>query len=171
MPGVIDHADLRVRLDVTSLSSLDFRSAVDQVLLTWDLLLSNGTGAQQANQVWSDRRTLGPSATENIDLAGALTNAFGVTLTFTRVKLLMIKADAANNVANLVQVTRPAANGVPFMMAASDGFALAPGDWDIRASPGATAIPVTAGTGDLITITNSAGTNSVTYDIVIVGTD
>jgi hypothetical protein len=36
-------------------------------------------------------------------------------------------------------------------------------------APGATGIAVTAGTGDLITLTNSGGTTGVTYDVVIIG--
>jgi hypothetical protein len=171
MPGLIDHVNLSVKLSALLLNPLDFRSSSDEQKMDLSVLLSPGTGANQATQIWSDRRTLAPSATENLDLAGVLTNAFGVVLTFTKLKLAIFKADPANNAANLVQVTRPAANGVPFLMAASDGFALTPGGLAILAWPDATAITVTAATGDLITVTNSAGTNSVVYDVVLVGTD
>ena len=91
------------------------------------------------------------------------------TLTFARIKAIHISAAAGNT--NNVQVTRPASNGVPWLMAAGDGIALRPGaamTWS-SGSADATGVAVTAGTGDLITITNSAGTTGVTYNVVIVG--
>ena len=39
--------------------------------------LTDGTGANQAKAVFADERTLAASATENLDLAGGLTDAFG----------------------------------------------------------------------------------------------
>ena len=113
--------------------------------------------------------TLSASATENLDLAGSLTGALGTTLTFARIKAVFISAAAANT--NDVQVTRPASNGTAIFMAAGDGIALRPGAafaW-VSGSADATGVAVTAGTGDLITVTNSAGTTSVTYTVVVLG--
>ena len=169
MSGTIDHANMTLKLDVLQLSALDLASATFPVLLDWTGLLSNGTGSGQASQVFSDTRTLTASATENLDLAGSLTNAFGTTLTFTKIKLIAVKAAAANNASNAVQVARGSSNGVPLFLAASDGVALNASDIFLFYSP--TGVTVTASTGDILTITNSAGTNSVSYDIVIVGTD
>ena len=169
MSGVIDHVNVVVKLDALQLSALDLASATFPLALDWTTLLTNGTGANQASQVWSDQRTLTASATENLDLAASLTNAFGTTLTFTKVKLIMVKAAAANT--NSVQVQRGATNGVPLFMAASDGIALTPGAWFIAVFPDATGVAVTASTGDILTITNSAGGTSVVYDIVLIGVD
>jgi hypothetical protein len=36
-------------------------------------------------------------------------------------------------------------------------------------APDATGYPVTAATGDLVTLTNSAAGTSVTYDVIIIG--
>jgi hypothetical protein len=102
-----------------------------------------------------------------LDLAGVLTDSFGQTLTFARIKYVVIFAVAANT--NSVQITRPASNGAPLFMAAGDGISLAPGEVFVWVSPGATGKAVTAGTGDLITITNSAGSTSVTYEVIIGG--
>jgi hypothetical protein len=44
--------------------------------------LTSGTGAGQADLVFSDTRTLAASANESLDLAGSLVGAFGATLTF-----------------------------------------------------------------------------------------
>lgn len=129
---------------------------------------TNGAGADQANQIFTDSRTLGPSATEDLDLSGVLVDAFGATILFTRIKAILIQAVKANT--NNVEVTREATNGVPLFIAAGDGIALTPGASFGAAFPDVNGVPVTAGTGDLLTITNSAGSTSVTYTIVIIGT-
>lgn len=133
--------------------------------ITEALELTPGTGSlSQADLMFSDTRTLAASGTEDLDLAGALSSAFGATITAAEVVLIFIKAHAANT--NNVNVTRPASNGVPIFLAASDGRAIKPGDYLLIIDTAG--IGVTAATADLITVTNSAGTTSVTYDVVII---
>lgn len=131
------------------------------------LNLTDGTGANQADRLFTDTRTISASSSDALDLAGALTSAFGATITFARIKAVFIKAAAGNT--NDVQVTRPAANGVPLFLAASDGIVVPPGGALLWVAPGATGVPVTAGTGDLLTIVNGGAGTSVTYDVAIVG--
>lgn len=135
----------------------------------WTTLLSSGTGANQASNIYTARRTLASGATENLDLYGSLTNAFGVTLNFTKIKAIMVKADSANT--NDVQVQRASSNGVPLFMAASDGVQLRPGAWFVYVQPDSSGIAVTSGTGDILTFTNSTTGSSVIYDILIIGVD
>jgi hypothetical protein len=169
MPGVIDHVNVNVKVDSQLLSALDLSTANDPIVVNIIAALTNGTASGQASQHWHDTRTLTASATENLDLAGGgLTNAFGVSLTFTKIKLVFVRAAAAN--INDVQFQRATTNGVPLFMAASNGIALSPGEWFMFFSPTNGKV-VTAGTGDLFTVTNSAGGTSVNYDILIVGTD
>lgn len=168
MSGTIDHVNVRLKIDAQLLSALDLSSASDPLLVDILATLSNGTASGNASQMWHDRRTLTASATENLDLAASLVNAFGVTLTFARIKCVLVRASTGNT--NDVQFTRPASNGVPLFMAAGDGIALGPGEWFVYFSP-TTGKAVTAATGDILTVTNSAGSTSVTYDVVIIGTD
>ena len=161
-------AGININVAATLMDSLDIGNADYQANWGANYTLTDGTGANQAKQIFTDTRTLTASATENLDLAAALVNAFGVTLTFTKVKAIFIKADAANT--NSVQVTRPATNGVPLFMAAGDGIALTPGAMFSAVFPDANGVAVTAGTGDLLTITNSAGGTAVTYTVIIIGT-
>lgn len=153
----------------THTAALDLGTASLPFTLSSNFTMASGTGAGQADRVFTDTRTLAASATENLDLAGTLTDAFGAVITFVTVKAIIIKAAAANNVANQVQLTRPASNGVPFLIAAGDGISLAPG-YTFAWFGSGTGVTVTPATGDLLTITNSAGTNSVNYDVVIIGT-
>ena len=148
-------------------NALDLETPTSSLAYSVQTDLATGTGAGQADLRWSDTRTLSASATENLDLAGVLTNAFGTVLTVARIKAVYFRAAAANT--NDVQVTRPASNGVPLFMAVSDGIAIPPGGWFSWGAPTAAGVVVTPSTGDLITVTNSAGSTSVTYDVIIIG--
>ena len=156
-----------VEFSGSHIKSLDLGDATFPIALTQALSLLNGTGAGQADMVFTDQRTLAASATENLDLAGSLTDAYGATMTFARIKALIITAAVANT--NDVQLTRPASNGVPLFLAAGDGLPIRPGGLFAWACSDATGIVVTAATGDLLTITNSAGTTGVTYNVIVVG--
>jgi hypothetical protein len=159
-------ATIKVSIDGLHTSVLDLGSASFPLRLAQSLTLTDGTGASQIDRVFSDTRTLGVSATEDLDLSGSLTNAYG-TVTFARIKAIFVIADSANT--NNVNVTRPASNGVPVFLAAGDGVAVRPAGIFMWACSDATGVAVTAGTGDLLTFTNSAGSTSVNYSVVILG--
>lgn len=131
-------------------------------------VLTNGTGANQANEVFSDIRTLTASSTENLDLAGGLTGHFGETLTFTKIKGVIIVADAGNT--NDVVVGGAASNGFAALFGdATDTVKVKPGGSLALIAPDAAAYAVTAGTGDLLKIANGGSGTSVTYKIVLIG--
>jgi hypothetical protein len=172
MSGVIDHVNLTAKIDALQLFAADLGVggyAQLPILLDWSVAIANGTGSGKATQVYQDTGSLAGSASVNIDLAGSLTNAFGATITFTKIKLLAIRAAAANNASNNLLIKRGASNGYVWFTAASDEVYLSAGAFLWHYDP--TGVTVTAGTGDIITLTNSAGTNTISYDIVIVGED
>jgi hypothetical protein len=159
---------------ITSKIDANYQSGLDLVTVGAPLVkqdvypLANGTGASQADRMFSDTRTLGASANEDLDLAGSLVDAFGAVLTFVKVKALKIKASAANT--NNVVVKPAAATGWlgPFNLAASS-IAIPPGGEFMVLAP-VNGWAVGAGATDLLNVANSAAGTSVTYDIVIVGT-
>ena len=161
--------DTRIKLTVASVltSALDLQPRTAPLNLAKNIALTNGTGANQADRVWADQRTISASATDSIDLAGSLTDAFGAALTFARIKAVLVTAASTNS--NNVNVTRPASNGVPLFIAAGDGIPVRPGGMIVWVAPDATGVAVTAGTGDLLDIVNSGAGSSVTYDIAIIG--
>lgn len=161
-------ATVQAAIKVSQLSGLDLGSARADLRSQVSQGFSDGAGAGAVDRCFQDTRTLAASAAESLDLAGgSLSDPLGVALTFARVKAILIKASAGNT--NNVQVTRPASNGLPIFMAAGDGISLAPGAAFLWVCPDAAGVVVTAGTGDLLTFTNSAGSTSVSYDIVILG--
>ena len=131
-------------------------------------VFTDGTGANQAKKVVEDTRTLAASATENLDLAGGLTDAFGAAVTFTKVKALIIVAAPGNT--NDVLVGGAASNGFisPFGDA-TDVVKVKPGGAIALIAPDASGYAVTAATGDLLKVANSAGGTSVDYTVIVVG--
>ncbi len=131
--------------------------------------LTSGIVANQADVLWSDTRTLNASTTENIDLAGVLSSAFGSTITAAKLKFIIVTAASGNT--NNVLVGGAAANALPLFADATDIVAVKPGGVFLLGTPiiGGQAT-VTAGTGDILKIANSGATTGVTYTIAIVGT-
>jgi len=132
------------------------------------LALASGVGANQADVVFADTRTIGGSATDELDLiGGGLVDGLGAAFAPVKIKAILVVAAGAN--ANVINVQRPAANGLPLFLAASDGIPVRPGGVFAWVAPDATGIPVTTGTGDLLDLVNT-GAGNVTYDIILVGT-
>lgn len=131
--------------------------------------LDSGTGAGKADLRFTDTRTLAASATEDLDLAGVLLDAFGAALTFVKIKGLFISAAAANT--NNVIVGAAASNAWAALLGATHTLTLRPGaTFGLMAGAAdATTYAVTAGTGDLLKVANSAAGTSVTYDILLIG--
>lgn len=165
MSGV--RGDIAFTIDLIDAATGDLNAAKSRVSISKALSLIAGTDAtNKANILFSDTRTIAASSNENVDLSGALSDAFGASIVAAEIVAIFISAAAAN--VNSVQVTRPASNGFvgPFL-AASDGVAIKPGEWQAFVSQSGWG--VTASTGDLLNIANSGAGSSVTYDIVIVG--
>jgi hypothetical protein len=130
---------------------------------------TDGSGAGQASKVFTDLRTLAASATEDLDLNGTtLLDAFGNAIAFTKIKGIIVVADAANT--NDVVVGGAAANGFisPFG-AATDKVKVRPGGMLVLVDPGAAGYAVTAATADLLRIGNGGAGTSVNYQIFLIG--
>jgi len=133
-----------------------------------DIPLLNGTGANQADRIFADKRTLAALASEELDLSGALTDPLGTALAFAKVKAILLRADKANT--NDVVLGGASSNQFvgPFG-GATHTVSIPPGGAALFVAAGAGWL-VTAGSADLLKIANGASGLSVTYDIVIVGT-
>ncbi len=160
---------VNVQLDALLTSALDLSTVSSPLTIAQHYPLTSGTGANQADKVWSDTRTLAASGTENLDLAGVLLDAFGVAITFVKVKAMLIRAASGNT--NDVLVGGHATTAfVNWVSDPTDVIVVKPGGLFLLVAPGASGYGVTAATGDLLKVTNSAGTTGVTYDIAILGT-
>jgi hypothetical protein len=161
---------LLVAVSATLSSTLDLGEADAPLSKTYRKILATGTGAGLADKIFHDQRTLSASGSEDLDLAGVLTDPLGATLTFARVKGLIIAAAAANT--NNVIVGGAASNGfISWVGGATHTVTVRPGGvLALFAGEGdATGYAVTAATGDLLHVANSAGGTGVTYDVIIIG--
>lgn len=126
--------------------------------------LTSGTGANQANAIFSDNRSI--SGNDDLDLAGGLSDSFGTTLTFTSVKAIIVRAAAANT----ANITMGAEGINPFSSIfadATDALILPPGGLFVLTNPAADGFTVTAGTGDILRFAPASGTQA--YDLIIIG--
>jgi hypothetical protein len=157
--------EITAQIEGTYTGSNDL-SAPEQTLKVKEILAYiTGSGAGQAAIVFADTRTLAASASESLDLAGALSDAFGQSITFPSVKAILVKAHPDN--VNNVVVGDAAANAFVGPMGATGTLILEPGDFALLASK--TGFVVTPATGDLLKVANSGAGTGVTYDIVIIG--
>jgi len=159
-----------VKVDLTSIltSALDLATAQAALTYAKNIPLTDGTGANQADQVWHDQRTLGASANETLDLSGVLTNALGASVLFARIKAILIFA-AADNTNNVLVGNTPTNGWFTWCGAAGNWIIVRPGGLMLLVAPDATGYTVTAGTGDDLKITNSGAGTSITYDIILIG--
>lgn len=165
---------MSLRATVRAAISARLAGTADFAIPTFDLPFhpeiefSNGTGAGQANEMFSDRRTIAADDDETLDLSGVLSNALGRLVAFTAVKALMVRA-AAGNTHNVV-ISPPAANAwVGPFGAAEQSLALPPGGVVVLVAPTAAGWPVVNSTGDLLNFANSGIGSPVTYDLIILG--
>lgn len=159
---------LRITLQALLSGVADIGSRQQDINYTISRPIGSGTGANQADQVFADTRTLAASSSEDLDMAGVLTNALGATVTFASVKALIIQAAAGNT--NDVVVGGAASNAFASMFGdATDTIKVPPGGFLVLGDFGATGFAVAASTGDLLKIANGGSGTPVSYDIIVVG--
>jgi hypothetical protein len=159
--------EVSARVKASLVTSLDLKSARSDLDLTISMLLASGVAIDQADEIWDDERSLATGANEDLDFAGILTNAFGQTVTLVKLKLLIFIAGSTNTT-NLT-IGPKSSNGLPFLAGTTPTFVLKPKGVFLLFDPSLAGITVTAGTGDLINVLNSAGATA-TYRVIAVGT-
>jgi len=147
--------------------SLDLGSVQTNERFSHTVNWTDGTGVNQGKQIFSDTRSLDASTSEDLDLAGSLTDGLGASVAFTSVKLIAISAPSTNG--DVITVGGAASNqfATPFGDA-SDVINLRPGGAVVLVAPDATGYAVTAGTGDLLKIANTDDA-AASYSILIIG--
>lgn len=140
--------------------------AVDNFAATARTAFTIGTGSGAVDVMWRDQRQL-VGTSEDLDLAGVLTNQFGAVATFAKVRGIYIR-NTETGAGKTLSVGGAAANQflTPFG-AADDKVKIGPGGVLMLTSP-VDGFAVTAGTGDKLKI--DAGAQTITYEICIVGT-
>lgn len=131
-------------------------------------VLANGTGQDQADQVFRDRRTIVASGNENLDLNALTDPVTGAAINFAKIKAILIRAAAANT--NNVVVGAAASN--PFLGplgGTAPTLTLKPGDSVLLAAP-KDGWSSANGASDQLKVANSGSGTAVDYEIVLIGT-
>lgn len=151
---------LNASIAFTQTGAPDLGTSRSEQALSISKTLANGTANGQANIGWTDSRVLASNTAEDIDLAGALTDAFGGTITAAEIVAILIESDLANTT-NLT-VGGGTSEAQLFFAAAGDKLVLKPGDFIMNYCHAGW--PITATSADDLGIANASGA-AATYRI------
>lgn len=159
-------ATINLGLKVTQTGTGDLAQPKVSFEVNNALTFTGGTDAiTKADVMYSAKRTLAASASENLDLAGVLVDALGATVTAAEIVTIYVTAQSNNT--NNVVIGGAASNAFNGPLSNNGTYSLEAGEAVVFTSKKGWA--VTPATGDLLKIANSGSGSSVTYSIVIIG--
>lgn len=160
-------ARILTEFDILYSSSLDLGAVSSPIAQAFRQAFDTGTAIDQAQIAFGDQRAISSSATDTLDLAGALAGALGGSLTFTAIKEIFIWADPANT--GDLRVGKTLSNYFPGPFGASAvGNLIPPGGIFHARNPTAAGWAVTAATGDQMTVENLVAA-AANYTIILIG--
>ena len=132
--------------------------------------IASGTGDGQYDLLWMDERTISASGSEDLDTAGALSDAFGTTLTFVEIGGIFVTASASNTNDVLIGNATAPVTGGPFGSSGDQVIPVKPGGLFVWYAAGdGDGIAITATSADDIKVENSSSGTGVTYRIALLG--
>ena len=176
------NATASVNLSITARDVLNtgLKAGVIPIQFATAVELNNGLADGQIDLAWSTSRVgMAAGGTTNMDLSGALTDSFGNVVQFVKVVLIALRNNRTTALANITLAPGSSngfgrlAAGLGFWPAdigadADQGNVCSPGGWLVLYA--ADGVPVTAGTGDILSITTSAVAGSTNaWDILVLG--
>ena len=161
---------LRVLLDLVETNTsggVQERSSVLVHSIDYDTgELASGTTGSLQDRVWSDLQSVANGAPDTWDLAGTLTSELsGATVTFVEVTGFWIR-NKSTTTGEILEVGAGSNPLLNWIKATGDATKIGPGGVYLHTSP-IDGFAVTAGTGDVLTITSASGT--ISYEIAIWG--
>lgn len=164
-------ATLRMSADFSQTGGNDYADRLKDVI-SKTLSLADGTSANQADLMFVDQRAVATASNDDIDLAGTLTDAFGVVITFAELVAIMVINAPISGAANTTDLTIGAGSN-PFLgflggTTPTIGPIKPGGSFMLFAGDAAGIGTVTAGTADILRIANSSGATA-TYQIILIG--
>lgn len=128
--------------------------------------LTNGTGNDQINYVWSDAHKIAIGGSKTYDLSGSDTGPHGNTLALTTLKVLAVRNVSPDN-SSTAQVSITT-NGIGFMTGTTPSIKVPAGDvlmmTNLRAG-----WTITNTSADTITVTNDDSFNGAWIEFMVAG--
>lgn len=159
-------ANISLKVDVKEGETAGVGSVSSTVGYAKSISLINGIAAGMANKSFNDQRNLAASASDDLDLAGDLVDAFGNTITFASIKTMVFVASETNQ-GNL-QIGAGSNAFATFFADTTDALILPPGGMFAITAP-ADGFAVTADTADVLTVENLDSVNAADYDVILIG--
>ena len=133
-----------------------------------DFAFTDGVTANKADQLYHAQISLAAAATSTLDLE-AVTNAFGTSLDFAKIKGIHITSEALKD--SGVNVGGASANPwLGWIVAANDLLNVPPGGFAAAAAPELAGWAVSSSNSDLKFAHDGAGSETILVDVYIVGT-
>lgn len=159
----------QILFSVNASKALDLSTPTDALSYSYRTTFTFGDGALQCNALWHDTRTLALSTSEDLDLNGVLEDAFGDTVAFASVKLLIIENTSTAGEGTLHVGGAVATQFDTWLGDSSDEVVIIAGESKVLISR-VDADGYTAAAGDQdLKIDNTDGANSATYKIIVAG--
>ncbi|MBI1899747.1 MAG: hypothetical protein HYS13_01375 [Planctomycetia bacterium] len=164
--------DLKASLSWLFSEGLALSTLNDQAALEFAAAIADGVGDSQADKLWHDSRSVGASASDDLDLTALVSTIFGssVTINFAKVKAILIVnlSTTAGQVLRVGGAGAGQAFAAPFASDAAGKVEVGPNSC-LLLSHQKDGWTVTPGTGDILRV-NNPNLAAVTYKIAIVGT-
>ena len=143
--------------------------------VSWSGTLTDGSGASQANKIYAELLTINAAASNNLDLAGGVTDPFGTTFSFALLKLIYVEL-TTTTAATSLQVGGHATLAVNTIFGSVTNhdtdqpcIKVRNGGVFFLGCTDATGYVVTATTEDILLLKNLDGAAAATVKIVLVG--
>lgn len=159
-------AKFKLNLDIVQTKTDNFGQ--HEIRATRGVSFADGTGADQADTLWQDSRTLADDANETLNLHdGTLIDSFGDAVTLNILKALYVRNTSTDAILLIGGVD---VNCVGLFVDPNGVFKLRPGGDLFISAPDINGIDVT-GDPNLRMEHDGAGDSNMIYDVIIVGVD
>jgi hypothetical protein len=157
-----------LNVGTTYTGSSGLGTSIETLNLDYSIDLASGSGANQANVIYSASRSLADDVNETLDLyaSGTLTDSFGTALTMTRLKTIILYNTSTDASLKVGGGTTP----VALFADASDIMTLPPGGKLLFSAPDATGVLLSTNK-NLKLAHDGTGTSALVYKIVVLGVD
>lgn len=161
-------ASLTIDFDWKYQNVLDQRNVNDANKQTYLKAFTDGDDVDKAEVVFHDEYSLTASGTQALDL-GALVDAFGNTITFEKVKMIIVR-NMSTTAGDLVKLG-PGTNAHTQILGGTAPFInIPPGGCFAWCDPSDDATNITPSTDDDLLLTELGGASTVLVRVTIVGT-
>lgn len=165
-------AEVRAKLVARQTGANDFGGPDFNPTMEAILNLASGTGLNQADLAFFDERSVAASTNDDIDLAGALSSAFGATITMAELVALFIINAPRSGTANVSDLTIGGGSNpvLGFLGGTTPTIGpIKPGGFLLLGAGHASGLgAVTGGSADVLRVANGSGGTAL-YQIGVLG--